>query len=193
MSKKKTSRIWAIAMPLSVVFLAAVYYTRVPEFRKFVDDKTPLANQLLGKWVKDTSTKVIELKGEQDAMFAKATPPRGTPPLRALATPAPNLANVPAPATPAPPPPVATPPPISALDLQKLASDRTKWPKTVALTKPVMFPAVLNGKEVGKLLVPAGSEANLRQIKDDKLGLEFNGGGAWVPAAETDLVARVQR
>ena len=38
----------------------------------------------------------------------------------------------------------------------------------------------------------AGAETNLTQISGDKLGLEFNGGGAWVPVASTDFLSRVQ-
>lgn len=193
----KSSRAWGIAMPLSVVFLAAVYYIKVPEFRKVVDSKTPVVNQLLGRWVQESGTKVIVLRSdEQDPLFAKATPRPGTAP-RPLATPAPMIAKVQPAATPppaplAPPPPVAPAPPVSVADLQSIAADRSKWPKKVLLTKPVTFPAVFNGKQVGTLVAPAGAEANLLQIKDDKLGLEFNGGGAWVPAGETDLLARVR-
>lgn len=193
----KSSRGWSIALPLSVVLLAGVYYIKVPEFRKAVDAKTPLANKFLGQWVQESGTKVVMLQPEQDPLFAKATP-RGVAPVKPLATPPPMVAKVPEPATPppapapAPPPPVAPPPVMSAADLQTIAADRAKWPKKVVLMKPVTFPAVFNGKQVGTLVAPAGTEAELVQIKDDKLGLKFNGGGAWVPAAETDLLARVK-
>jgi hypothetical protein len=195
MQMSKPSRVWSIALPLSVVLLAAVYYIKVPEFRKAVDAKTPLANKLLGKWVQETGTKVIVLRSnEQDPLFAKATPPRGGAPMRPLGTPSPMVAKVPEPAPPppAPPPPVAPPPVASAADLHAIAADRAKWPKTVVLMKPVTFPAVFKGKQVGTLVAPAGSEAILKYMKEDKLGLEFNGGGAWVPVAETDLLARVK-
>jgi hypothetical protein len=89
-------------------------------------------------------------------------------------------------------PVVATSSPAAdAVDWQKIMSDKSKMPKKVILTKPATFKAVLNGKIVGTLVAPAGAEANIVQTKDDKLGLEFNGGGGWVPAAETDLLARI--
>ena len=61
-------------------------------------------------------------------------------------------------------------PPV--FDLQKLARDRSLWPKKVILKKPVTFPAVVNGKVVGNLVAPVGTEANLMAIKDGKLGSE---------------------
>jgi hypothetical protein len=87
--------------------------------------------------------------------------------------------------------PPSAPPATGPLDLQAIASDRTKWPKKVVLTKAAAFPAVLNGKVVGSLTAPVGAEATLVSIKDNKVGLEFNGGGAWLPVDQTDLLARV--
>ncbi len=191
-------------MPLSVVFLAAVYYIKVPEVQKAVDARTPLVHNLLGGFVSDAKPKVIIQHGEQDPMFAKAKATQATPAPRALATPAPMVAKVPVPVT--VPPSVSSPeagvapsipvaatslPAADAVDWQKIMSDKSKLPKKVTLTKPATFAAVLNGKIVGTLVAPAGAEANIVQTKDDKLGLEFNGGGGWVPAAETDLLARI--
>lgn len=190
----RPSRAWSIALPLSVVFLAAVYYIKVPEFRNAVDSKTPLAKQLLGKWVQESGTKVIVVPSNaRDPL--KATPRAAAPP-QPIPGPAPMIAKVPEPVAPPPappPPPVVPAPVLSAADLQTLAADRAKWPKTVLLMKAVTFPAVYKGKKVGTLVAPAGSEATLVHMQDDKLALEFNGGGAWVPAAETDLMARVGR
>ncbi len=195
MSKKK-SGVWSIAMPLSVVFLAAVYYIKVPEVRKEVDARTPVVRNLLGRFVQETGTKVIVLPPEQDPAFAKPKSTRMAESANAPATPAPMIAKVPAPSVPpVAPPPVAEPSPApsaAAPDMSKIASDRTLWPKKVVLTKSATFPAVLNGKVVGTLVVPVGAEANVVSIKDDKIGLEFNGGGAWLPANQTDLIARVQ-
>jgi len=200
MSMKKPGP-WSIAMPLSVVFLAAVYYIKVPEVRKAVDARTPLVHNLLGGFVSDTKPKVIVQQGEQDPTFARAKTTQVTPAPRAVATPAPMAAKVPAPVPPSvssepgvsPSKPVsATPAQVAAtVDWQKIMSDKSKLPKKVTLTKPATFKAVFNGKVVGTLVAPAGSEANIVQTKDDKLGLEFNGGGGWVPAAETDLLARI--
>jgi hypothetical protein len=98
----------------------------------------------------------------------------------------------------APPPgPVATPKPSyvasdGTVDLPRLASDRPAWPKTVRLKSAREFPAVVNGKTVGTIAAPAGTEANLVAIQAGKLGIEFNGGGAWVEPGETDLPARLR-
>jgi hypothetical protein len=180
-------------MPLSVVFLAAVYYIKVAEFRKWVDERTPIAKNLLGRWVQESGTKVIVLKGEQDPTFMKPKPPRDATVVKPLITPAP-IAKAPEPVAPpvapvesnTPPPPVAP-----AIDWQKLAANPSKWPKKVALTKPVKFPAVLNGRVVGSLVAPIGAEANLRQITGEKLGVEFNGGGALISADESDFLQRL--
>lgn len=180
---------------LSVVFLAAAYYIKVPEFRKFVDSKTPLAREYLGRWVQEPVVKV-EWKGEMDPLFAKPTPQRSAsaevqPSRKAPEAAAPQpVAKVPdAPVLPVAPSPSPT---EMAPDLQKIASNRALWPKTLTLTKAATFPAVFNGKIVGSLVAPAGSEVILHSIKDDKVGLEFNGGGAWLPVDQTDLLARAQ-
>jgi len=89
----------------------------------------------------------------------------------------------------------ATAPYISnhgAVDLPKLAADRAAWPKTVTLKKAREFPAVVDGKAVGKIQAPSGSETRLVAIESGRLGLEFRGGGAWVPPEETDLSERLQ-
>lgn len=191
---------WSIAMPLSVVFLAAVYYIKVPEVQKAVDARTPLAHNLLGGFISDPKPKVIIQHGEQDPTFAKSKPTQPAQPAlppKALATPAPSVAKVPEPVAPtvvpepAVAPPPSTPAPAATVDWQKMVSEKLKLPAKVVLTKPATFAAVLNGKIVGSLVAPAGSEANIVQVKGDKLGLEFNGGGGWVPAAETDLLARL--
>ncbi len=189
MSKSKIG-IWSVALPLSVVFLAAAYYAKVPEVRKAVDARTPHVRHLLGRFVQESGTQIIVMQGEQDPAFARPKPAPGPAPVRVAAMPEP----VPIPAPPAVAPPVESRPPAAPVvfDLQKIAADPSLWPKKVTLTKPAKFPAVLNGRIVGELIAPAGSEATLKLIKNDQVGLEFNGGGAWLPAAETDLSARVQ-
>lgn len=195
MSNTKSKR-WSIALVLSVVFLAAAYYIKVPEFRKFVDSKTPLAREYLGRWVQEPVVKV-EWKGEMDPLFAKPTPARSAsaeaqPIRKAPETSAPQPIAARAPDAPVLPVAPSPSPGEMAPDLQKIAGNRALWPKTVTLTKDATFPAVLNGKIVGSLVAPAGSEVILHSIKDDKVGLEFNGGGAWLPVDQTDLLARAQ-
>jgi hypothetical protein len=195
MSKKK-SGIWSIALPLSVVFLAAAYYVKVPEVRKEVDAHTPVVRNLLGRFVQETGVKTIVLQGEQDPAFAKPKAPRESVPAKVPDAAGPMIAKAAEPVVPAAPPAlvaeVSAPPVVTAPDLQTIAADRTRWPKKVSLIKAATFPAVLNGKVVGSLVAPAGAEANLVSIKEDQVGLEFNGGGAWVPASQTDLIARIQ-
>jgi len=196
MSEKKNAVWGGIALPLSVVFLAAVYYIKVPEVQKAVDSRTPVVHNLLGRFIAESGTKVVILPGEQDPAFAKPMPAHVAAPVEAIATPAPVIAKAPQPVA-APEAQntsvIASAAPVSAAaDIQTIAGDRAKWPKKVVLTKAAMFPAVLNGKVVGTVVAPAGSEANVVQMKDDKVGLEFNGGGAWVRATETDLLVRVR-
>jgi len=196
MSTTKSKR-WSVALLLSVVFLAAAYYIKVPEFRKFVDGKTPLAREYLGRWVQEPVVKV-EWKGEMDPLFANSKPANSKGDVAPLvkkppAAPAPAPLAAKAPDSPVLPVAPRPSPGEVAPDLQKIAGNRALWPKTVTLTKAATFPAVFNGKIVGSLVAPAGSEAILHSIKDDKVGLEFNGGGAWLPVDQTDLIARASK
>ena len=87
----------------------------------------------------------------------------------------------------------AVPAPAPALmTFQTLAADPTAWPRAVRLKKAVEIPAVVGGKEVGKVMVKAGTEVNLARIKDGKVGVEYQGGGAWLEPDETDLMERVR-
>ena len=184
------SGIWGLALPLSFVFLGAVYYVKMPAVRQAVDARTPVVHNLLGRFVQESGTKVIVTPGVLDPAFAQPKPTRE--PVAALATPAPTITKAPEHVAPPVAPVVSASPKAGPPDLQTIANDRTKWPKKVVLNKPATFPAVLNGKVVGSLTVPAGAEAKLLSIKEDKVALEFNGGGAWLPASQTDLLARVQ-
>lgn len=94
----------------------------------------------------------------------------------------------------APPAPEGETAPAPVVDdataFQMMAADPTSWPRAVRLVKPVQFPAVVGGKEVGKVMVPAGTEVTLSRIKDGLLGVEYQGGGAWLKPTETDVVSR---
>ena len=193
MSQKK-SKIWSIALPLSVLFLGAAYYIKMPNVRQAVDARTPVVRNLLGRFVQEP-VKVVVLQGEQDPLFAKSKPAHPAVPEKAAPAPARQApAQAPEPMPVPEPPAVAPPAPLvpSAPDWPAIARDRSLWPKKVTLTQPATFPAVLNGKVVGSLVAPAGAEANLVAIKEDKVGLEFNGGGTWLPADQTDVLARVK-
>lgn len=88
----------------------------------------------------------------------------------------------------------AVPAPVldEATAFKALAADPTAWPRTVRLARSVEFPAVVGGKEVGKVLVKAGTEVQLARIQNGSLGLEYQGGGAWVKPADTDVLTRAQ-
>ena len=60
------------------------------------------------------------------------------------------------------------------------------------LKKAVEVPAVVGGKEVGKVTVTAGTEVNMARIKDGKVGIEYQGGGVWLTPEETDVMERVR-
>lgn len=181
---KKSSGIWSITLPLAVVVLAAAYYIKMPKVRDAVDARAPWVADLLGRFVQEPEIKLVVVKQEKPA----PPPPEVREKPKAPIVPAAPVAVMKVPEKPTPP----APPQSAAVDLQKIANDRSTWPKKVILTKPSSFPAVLNGKVVGSLVAPAGAEATVVSIKEGKVALEFNGGGAWLPIDQTDLLARVQ-
>ena len=83
--------------------------------------------------------------------------------------------------------------------MAQLAADRSLWPKSVKIKKATVFPAVADGKEIGKIDVPAGMEVKVASISpDSKVDVYYspdgtipNAGGAWVKAEDTDLFERV--
>jgi hypothetical protein len=172
---QQSSKFWVFALPVSLFILVAAYYIKIPSARHFIDAHTSLGHQLFGSFVRDAVIVETDAKPEQpvDAPLAM-----GTPPILA------STAKPPAERTPAAP----TPPPV--FDLQVLERDPAHWPKKVVLKKAVTFPAVVDGKVVGTVIAPIGAEANLKAIKDGKVGLEYEGGGAWLPAGDTDLASR---
>ncbi|MEP6670967.1 MAG: hypothetical protein ABJF10_17540 [Chthoniobacter sp.] len=163
----KSSTFWVFALPVSLVILAAAYYIKIPSARRFIDAHTSLGHQLFGSFVHDTV--IIETK-----------PPKDDDPLSVTINERGTAANV----------KPAVPTPVPVFDLQKLARDPSHWPKKVMLKKATGFPAVVGGKVVGSLTAPVGAEANLKMIKDGKIGLEYQGGGALVPVEDTDLAVR---
>jgi hypothetical protein len=173
----KSNKFWLCALPVSLLILVAAYYIRVPAARRFIDAHTSLGRQFLGGFVHDT--------------VVYETVPKPSKPV------SPYAASVVAP--PSPPPPekpapveiAMTPAPRPVFDLQKLAGAPSLWPKKVVLIKATTFPAVVGGKVVGTLVAPAGAEANLKGIKEGNVGVEYQGGGAWLPVGDTDLETRV--
>jgi hypothetical protein len=172
----KSNKFWVCALPVSLLILVAAYYIKVPSARRFIDAHTALGHQLFGGFVHDTVIYETVPRSDKAAELAAVAAAQQSSQANAKPTP------VAMPATPTPRP---------VFDLQKLAGDPSLWPKKVALKKPATFPAVVGGKVVGSLVAPAGVEANLKGIKEGKVGLEYQGGGAWLPAGDTDLEARV--
>jgi len=114
----------------------------------------------------------------------------------AAATPEPEIAPKPS-ATPVAAIAETTPPPQlqpqnENVDVAQLSHTRNEWPKFLSLKKIVEFPAVLDGKVVGSVKAAAGTQAQLVMFQGDKVGLEYQGGGAMVEIADTDLIERVQ-
>ncbi|MEA3188988.1 MAG: hypothetical protein QOD99_2818 [Chthoniobacter sp.] len=120
----------------------------------------------------------LPVKTEQPAT---PTAPPASP--AAAETPEPEVAAV----TPAP-----TATPKRVIELAEIIADPTLWPKTVAIKKAMEFPAVIQGKAVGKLNVPSGTLTHLVQIRNGMMGLEYKGGGGWHKPEETDLLERVR-
>ncbi len=172
---KPISKLWALGPFVALALLFVAYYMKRPEFREVVDARLP--------WVRETMARfgALASEGENTEAFGESEP--GMPNLSAgvvedLAGP---HARIP------PREPRQTP-----IDIGNLHQFPAAWPKTVTLKTPVDFPAVVKGKVVGSLRAPPGSEANLVEIRDGKVGLEYRGGGAWLKMEETDVIERVR-
>lgn len=108
------------------------------------------------------------------------SPPQAAQPAVAEATPEPSATSS-----------VAPTPVEATVDLAALSNTPNEWPKAVELKEAVEFPAVLNGKVVGKVKVPPGVHAHLLLVRGGKVGVEYQGGGAMVDVSETDLIEQV--
>ena len=157
--EEEHSKLWRLALIISLAAFVAVAYLRIPPFRALVNEKYP--------WIK---AQLVErgIKIVDDPSEAQAEP-----------TPEAQQTHQ------------ATPAPAASINLDQIAADRSLWPKDVILKKPIVFPAVVDGKEVGKVTVAAGTAVQLYRIEHQKLALVYNGGGAWVQPAETDLAERL--
>jgi hypothetical protein len=172
-SSKSNGLFWTfIGLPVSLLILAFAYYKYVPTARAWIDARTPLGKQLFGRFVSDSAA-----TGDSSAPAGDTGSQSNIPGISQDSAPAPGG-----------PPPVQQP---VTYDLQTLAQDRSLWPRQVRLRKSTAFPAVVDGKEVGSLVAPSGTEVNLLAIREGKLGLEYKGGGAWLPVGDTDLATRV--
>jgi hypothetical protein len=182
--RKAPHKLWALGPPISLLLLAFAYYVKVPSFRDVVDRHFPWAKEHLAQFIPEPTVVMVKDPVKPADTEPAPTNPDDAPPAKASAG-APKkkdkTKSTPAPETHEEP-----------LTMERFAASPSLWPKKVKLRKTTEFPAVLNGKVVGKVQAPAGTEANLRLIKDQQLGVEFQGGGAWVPIAETDLMDQVK-
>jgi len=177
--RKSPNKLWAFGPFISIFLIAVAYYLKVPAFRDAVNTRIPWAKEHLSRFVPPP---VVVMVGV----------PHGAPIPLATAEPLPSQPAV-AEVVPQTPPPIPSPKaPDGPLTLQGFAANRSLWPKTVKLRCAIEFPAVLNGKVIGKIKAPAGAETRLVIVKDQQLGLEFRGGGAWVPISETDLMEKAK-
>ena len=131
----------------------------------------------------------VKVKGTRDFMDDKMPFMKG---LLGRFVPAPAEGSPDAPAADGAPAGTAAAPAPAPMTFEKLAADPTAWPRTVRLKKAVQIPAVVGGKEVGKVMVNAGTEVNVARIQNGNVGIEYQGGGAWVKPDETDLMERVR-
>src|SRR5581483_7360872 len=109
-------------------------------------------------------------------------------------TPSPTPESTPTP-TPEPtatptPIPSATPTPVEPVSW--LMEHKDRWPTEIALIKPVDFPAVINGKVVGSVKVPAGSRLNVIDLEPDAVIASFENGKQRIGIDATDLRQRAQ-
>lgn len=155
---------WSLAFVLSLVLLAAAYYVTSSSMRSMVNARAPWVEPYLRPYIRNH----VE---SDDSTDVKSQEPE-------------RVASAPAAPTPAAP---------EVFDLTKLATNKAAWPAKVTIKKATKFPAVSGGKVVGGLTAPVGTEVVLVTISGGKLGVEYQGGGAWLPLEDTDLVARWER
>ena len=186
--KKSPSKLWAFGPPIAVILLAMAYYINTPSFRDMVDARLPFVHQWMAPLARQPKVVMIDdsqpdarrpsLEGSQ----RPATPKPEAPTHSALPPSKPPTPSGHANSSPA----------DQESDLKSLFTDRSCWPKVVTLQRRVEFPAVANGKVIGKLTAPPGTIANLVVVKDGKLGVEYRGGGAWLDVKDTDALARLR-
>lgn len=71
--------------------------------------------------------------------------------------------------------------------VEKLLASPELWPSEVTLAQDTEFPAVLNGKVVGKVKVNAGAKVGLTAVEADVVEVEFRGAKIKLPYDATDI------
>jgi outer membrane biosynthesis protein TonB len=113
--------------------------------------------------------------------------PEPAPPPTATPEPEPVVEATPPPATPEPTPDEDTPEKILAV----LSSDKTEWPQTVVCTESVEFPALLNGKAIGTVKVPAGTPLKLLGVQTNQITVGYLASKKVISADKTNLITVV--
>ena len=177
MKPPQLSRLWLLGPPFAIVVSILAYYVAFPSVRGWMDAHFPWMAEHIGSHLPVRGGEVREMRPKTVAAMPVREPVPTPPPV------------------PATPPPPVKPVYLSAdgaVDLPTLSANPADWPKVLALRKPHEFPAVVEGKAVGNVIVPKGAEVKLLKIEAGKLGLEYRGGGAWVGVDETDLAERLR-
>ena len=184
MSKILSNKLLARTVLVAALALCAlVYYLKSPDVRAWVDAKAPVVKQWIGP--------LVAKWDQRFPMASEPAPVVAAPKPIAAATSAQEPAAAPS-STPVAEKAEPATPRNEDVDLAQLSQSRSKWPKAVTLKKPVEFPAVMDGKIIGNVKSPAGVEARLVMMRGTQVGVEYQGGGAMVDIADTDLIERVQ-
>jgi len=186
------SKLWRLALVVTLVLLAAVLYVKIEPFRQIVDGKTP--------WIKDQLAEHgIRLEGSEIIRTVPVALTTGTEtPTQGTGSPSAQNTSSVAQGNPAKPS-TSAPKKNIPVDINQLAANQALWPKAVKIKQITSFPAVMDGKKVGEINVPAGTEVKLIQVQPDKVAVAYspdgkpaNLGGTWIKATDTDLIERVQ-
>jgi hypothetical protein len=179
MTRKSPNKLWAFGPLVSILLLVVAYYLKVPAFREAVNARIPWAKEHLSQFVPPPEVIIIRDPPKPTIPPLPAEPP----PLRpAAAEQVPKIS----------PPVPGAKNHDDRITMQDFMANPSLWPKTVRLRRATEFPAVLDGKVIGRIRAPAGTEARLVIVKDQQVGVEFRGGGAWVAIGETDLMEKAK-
>jgi hypothetical protein len=87
--------------------------------------------------------------------------------------------------------PAQIPSVMPLLDMADLEKHPDRWISPIRLTKPLVFPAISNGRSVGSVEAPAGSAVELISVTGGKLRLRYVNGEILAPVDFTDLASQI--
>ena len=79
----------------------------------------------------------------------------------------------------------------SEVDLKALSLSPGSWPKTVIIKQSATFPALLNGKVVGSVVLPKGTMLRLIAVRGENVTVEYQGVRQVMAARSTNLIELV--